>query len=298
MKPFFPFLLAGGLLAAGGWVLARRRKYPLAPGLPPLNLFVVPAALVSPGLVAKGNATLANPPLPAPPAGIIRRRTEIPGPDAARLPLTLYEPEGAEGPLPCLVYLHGGGFCFADAGYIHETVMDYARLAGYRVLFVHYRTSEKAAFPAAFEDACAQWARDCTPIRLCFQLLVYPVTDSRMQTESIRRGRDTPLWNASLNRRMWRLYLREGDGGRPAWAAPILADRFDGLPPAYLELEQFDCLHDEGLAYAGALRGAGVPVQVEEAAGTFHGFDVFRKAGIVQTMIKTRSQALRAAFGV
>ena len=34
MKPFFPFLLAGGLLAAGGWVLARRRKYPLAPGLP------------------------------------------------------------------------------------------------------------------------------------------------------------------------------------------------------------------------------------------------------------------------
>ena len=155
MKPFFPFLLAGGLLAAGGWVLARRRKYPLAPGLPPLNLFVVPAALVSPGLVAKGNATLANTPLPAPPAGIIRRRTEIPGPDATRLPLTLYEPEDAEGPLPCLVYLHGGGFCFADAGYIHENVMEYARLAGCRVLFVHYRTSEKAAFPAAFEDACA-----------------------------------------------------------------------------------------------------------------------------------------------
>lgn len=78
-----------------------------------------------------------------------------------------------------------------------------------------------------------------------------------MQTESIRRGRDTPLWNASLNRRMWRLYLREGDGGHPAWAAPMLADRFDGLPPAYLELEQFDCLHDEGLAYAGAGRGSG-----------------------------------------
>lgn len=142
-----------------------------------------------------------------------------------------------------------------------------------------------------------QRARDCTDIRLCFQLLIYPVTDSRMQTESIRRGKDTPCWNASLNRRMWRLYLREGDGGRPAWAAPMLAERFDGLPPAYLEVEQFDCLHDEGLAYAGALRGAGVPVQVEEVAGTFHGFDVFCKAGIVQTMIKTRSRALRAAFG-
>lgn len=96
---------------------------------------------------------------------------------------------------------------------------------------------------------------------------------------------------------MWRLYLREGDGGRPAWAAPMLAERFDGLPPAYLEVEQFDCLHDEGLAYAGALRGAGVPVHVEEVAGTFHGFDAFHKAGIVQIMIKTRNRALRAAFG-
>lgn len=326
------FLLGAGLLAAGGWVLARRRKYPLAPGLPPLNLFVVPAALVSPGAVAKGNATLAAAPLPDPPAGILRRRIEIPGPDGTRLPLTLYDPAGDAGPLPCLVYLHGGGFFFADAGYIHENVMDYARLAGCRVVFVHYRTSEKAAFPAAFEDACAalryawdnadalgidrarlavggdsaggalaaactQWARDCTDIRLCFQLLVYPVTDSRMQTGSIRRGRDTPCWNASLNRRMWQIYLREGDGGHPAWAAPMLADRFDGLPPAYLEVEQFDCLHDEGLAYADALEGAGVPVQRQQVAGTFHGFDVFRDAPIVRTMIETRSRALRAAFG-
>ena len=41
-----------------------------------------------------------------------------------------------------------------------------------------------------------------------------------------------------------------------------------------------------------------MPVQRQEVAGTVHGFDVFRKAGIVQTMIKTRSQALRVAFGV
>lgn len=149
----------------------------------------------------------------------------------------------------------------------------------------------------ALAAACTQWARDCTDIRLCFQLLVYPVTDSRMQTGSIRRGRDTPCWNASLNHRMWQIYLREGDGGHPAWAAPMLSDRFDGLPPAYLEVEQFDCLHDEGLAYADALEGAGVPVQRQEVAGTFHGFDVFRDAPIVRTMIETRSRALRAAFG-
>ncbi len=111
--------------AAAAWCVLRRRKYPLAPGLPPLNLFVVPAALVSAKLVAAGNAALARAPLPEPPAGVTRRRIEIPGPNAASLPLTLYAPENAAGPLPCLVYLHGGGFCFADAGYIHENVMDY-----------------------------------------------------------------------------------------------------------------------------------------------------------------------------
>ena len=226
--------------AAAAWCVLRRRKYPLAPGLPPLNLFVVPAALVSAKLVAAGNAALAGAPLPEPPAGVTRRRIEIPGPNAASLPLTLYAPENAAGPLPCLVYLHGGGFCFADAGYIHENVMDYARLAGCRVVFVHYRTSEKAAFPAAFADACA--------------------------------------------------------GDHPSWAAPMLAERFDGLPPAYVEVEQFDCLHDEGIAYAAALQAAGVSVQVEDVRGTFHGFDVFRKADLVKKQIEARSRALRTAF--
>lgn len=226
--------------AAVAWCVLRRRKYPLAPGLPPLNLFVVPAALVSAKLVAAGNAALARAPLPEPPAGVTRRRIEIPGPNAASLPLTLYAPENAAGPLPCLVYLHGGGFCFADAGYIHENVMDYARLAGCRVVFVHYRTSEKAAFPAAFADACA--------------------------------------------------------GDHPSWAAPMLVERFDGLPPAYVEVEQFDCLHDEGIAYAAALQAAGVSVQVEDVRGTFHGFDVFRKADLVKKQIEARSRALRTAF--
>lgn len=39
----------------------------------------------------------------------------------------------------------------------------------------------------------------------------------------------------------------------PQYAAPMLAQSFSGLPPAYVEVEEFDCLHDEGMAYAHAL---------------------------------------------
>ena len=103
-------------------------------------------------------------------------------------------------------------------------------------------------------------ARDTGEVRLCFQLLVYPVTDARMQTLSIRQFTDSPCWNARLNRRMWRLYLRDGWGSRRAYASPMEADSFAGLPDAYVEVEQFDCLRDEGIAYAAVLAAAGARV--------------------------------------
>ena len=37
-------------------------------------------------------------------------------------------------------------------------------------------------------------------------------------------------------------------------------------------------------------------MQVEDVRGTFHGFDVFRKADLVKKQIEARSRALRTAF--
>ncbi len=324
-------IILGMALIAALWAAARFEKYPLAPGLPPVNLFVVPAGVLRPGLVQKLNALMGKMPLPPLPEGLARQTMEIDGPGGTRLPLTLYAPAGAQEPLPGLVYLHGGGFCFTDSAPIQQNAMQYALSAGCRVVCVNYRTSDRDPFPAPFEDACAalryvwdnadelgidrarlaiggdsaggalaascaQWARDCTDIRLCFQLLIYPVTDDRMETASMRSGSDTPCWNAKLNRRMWEMYLRGGPADPPAWAAPMRAERFSDLPPAYVEVEQYDCLHDEGVNYAIAMRDAGVPVQLEDVPGTYHGFDINPQAKIAQKMIARRAEALRQAF--
>ena len=130
------------------------------------------------------------------------------------------------------------------------------------------------------------------------KVLVYPVTDNRMETDSMKKFMDSPMWNANLNRRMWELYLRNGDHGMPQYAAPMLAGNFAGLPPAYVEVEEFDCLHDEGIAYAQALSSAGVPVQLVDMKGTFHGFDSFWKADISRTAVKKRIEALRRGFRI
>lgn len=326
-------LLAGALAVAGAaaWSAHRNKKYPLAKGYAPFNKFAVPGGFVCRPVSALGNAVLQKIPLPAVPAGIKRSVLQIPAADGTLLSLTVYGPERSGEALPCLVYLHGGGFCFGDAWYIHQNVCDYALAAGCRVVFVHYRTTDCVAFPVPFQDccsalqyvwqnvatlgidpariaiggdsaggalaaACALWARDEAKIPLCFQLLVYPVTDCRMQTPSMQKFTDSPLWNARLNRRMWQLYLREGDGGRIAYASPMLAGDFSNLPPAYVEVEQFDCLHDEGIAYANALQNAGSAVQLEDVPGTFHGFDVFRNTAVTKQMLARRGQALRRAF--
>ena len=321
-------LLAAAL--AGGWTLWRRRKYPTAKGYPSLELFPVPGWVLTPSLARLGNRILRQLPLPRPPAGVRREFLCCAGADGHPVPLTLYRPEHVSGPLPCLVYFHGGRFCFEAAGYLHRNVADYARLAGCLVVMVHYRTSDRFPFPVPFQDcraalgyvhahagqldadagrlavggdsaggalaaACALWAREAG-IPVCFQLLLYPVTDARMTSTSMAQYRDSPLWSARLNRRMWQLYLRGGCQGPRQFASPLEAEDLSGLPGAYVEVEQLDCLRDEGAAYAGALERAGSPVELRQLAGTFHGFDLFRSHPLTGAAIRTRARALQRAF--
>ena len=56
------------------------------------------------------------------------------------------------------------------------------------------------------------------------------------------------------------------------------AESFAGLPPAYIETAEFDCLHDDGILYADLLQKAGIEVTVNETKGTMHGFDIATKA--------------------
>jgi acetyl esterase/lipase len=74
--------------------------------------------------------------------------------------LDLYLPEKAEGPLPLLIWVHGGGWqngskdgCLPlRGGYVER---------GYAVASINYRLSGHAVFPAQIEDckAAIRWLR-------------------------------------------------------------------------------------------------------------------------------------------
>ena len=65
-------------------------------------------------------------------------------------------------------------------------------------------------------------------------------------------------------------YARENTS---PYAAPARADDLTGLPPAFVQTNGLDPLRDEGIQYAMRLMAAGVPVELYNAPGAYHGAD-------------------------
>ena len=148
----------------------------------------------------------------------------------------------------------------------------------------------------ALATAVAQMARDRKGPEVIFQMLIYPVTDSRQKTESIKKFVDTPLLNSKVNKGMWKLYLKDSVKGNKAYAAPNEAEGFSDLPSAYIEVAEFDCLRDEGLEYAKSLEEAGVEVKVREVKGAIHDFEIAKNSDYIKEVIKSRGETLKEAF--
>ena len=127
-------------------------------------------------------------------------------------------------------------------------------------------------------------------------MLSYPFLDGRCSSRSSKKFTDTPMWNSRLSQGMWQGYAPEVDKDQLAYASPAEARDFSGLPDAYVELAEFDCLHDEGLALAGSLESAGAEVVVNDIKGTMHGFDTVEKAPTSKAAIQSRIAYMKGKF--
>jgi acetyl esterase/lipase len=114
----------------------------------------------------------------------------------------------------------------------------------------------------------------------------------------MRAFQDTPLWNAPSSKLMWDVYLKcEDRNNLPKYVSPLQRTDLKGLPPAYIETAEFDCLRDEGLLYAQRLKETGISVALNQTKGTIHAYDIIEKSSITQDSIQRRVTALRQAFG-
>lgn len=68
------------------------------------------------------------------------------------------------------------------------------------------------------------------------------------------------------------------------------------MPPAYIEVAEFDSLHDDGVLYARLLEREGIETELHETKGTIHGFDTKLTAPTTRKMAAMRIEYIRRMF--
>ncbi|GAA3507898.1 acetyl esterase [Streptosporangium album] len=220
-----------------------------------------------------------------------------------------FRPAGATGPLPTLLYVHGGRWMLGDAQTHAGLISELVTGAGVCAVVPEYSRTPEARYPVALEECYAllAWAvsradglgldarrlavaGDCAEAtlaaavtmlaksrrgpRISAQLLYYPLTDSRCDSPSQRQFATGYLLTRRALRAYWAQYVADPALRAEPTASPLCARTEDlvGLPPALVVTAEADVARDEGEQYARRLCAAGVEVSAVRFLGTIHDF--------------------------
>jgi acetyl esterase len=248
----------------------------------------------------------------------------------------IIRPQGSEGVLPAIIYMHGGGWILGSARTHDRLVRELAVGAGAALLFVEYPNAPEGRYPVAIEQgyATAQWvlangaarrldssriavagesvggnmtaaltlmAKQRGDVRFAHAGIYYPVTDAAMDTASYDEFAEGYYLTRKAMEWFWDAYIPDPEQRTQITASPKQAttEQLTGLPPTLLLVDEADVLRDEGEAYAAKLREAGVPVTTVRYDGVVHDFmllNAMSEAHATRAAIAQAIAHLRAAF--
>lgn len=259
----------------------------------------------------------------------------IDGPDGSgTIDVWFYRPQGADGPLPCLFHIHGGGFMLGDAAHLEPAHRQISARLGCCIASVNYRLAPETCYPGQIEDcyAALSWlfrmadtlgvdraaigvggesaggglaaalallVRDRREHRLKFQHLIYPMLDDRTCIDPAPQPfAGEYIWTPANNALGWTSLLGgpPGEPDVPIYAAPARATDLAGLPPTFLAVGALDLFVEEDLDYGRRLIRAGVPVELHVYPGGFHAFDVAATAAVARQIRRDSLDALARAL--
>jgi acetyl esterase len=244
-------------------------------------------------------------------AGVrVQERMIVPGGGRGgrEMAVRVYRPATEDGPLPVVVFFHGGGWVVCSLETHDPYCRALAQEAGVVVVSVDYRLAPEHKFPAGVEDclAATEWVpahgaelrvdgsrvfvagdsaggtlaavvalllRDKGVKGLAGQILIYPVT-AHYDPPTASYLENAEGYGLTRKGMMWFWdhYLNDRSEAKDFRAAPLVAASLRGLPRAFVVTAEYDVLRDEAQAYARRLEEAGVEVTHVFAEGMNHGF--------------------------
>ncbi|RDL30792.1 uncharacterized protein BP5553_10137 [Venustampulla echinocandica] len=244
---------------------------------------------------------------------LVHEDTTIPGPDGNTIEVTIVKKKDqAPGLRPGIFYLHGGGLILGKRTFLLQSTFPWIKELDTVLITPEYRLAPENQHPAMVEDcyAALKWVVENTsklgidpnklmiaghsaggglaagttllardrklPVKLCAQLLCYPMLDDRRITVSSRQFDDVGTWKGNLNDLAWSCVL-DGKKDREdvIYAAPARATDLSGLPTTWIDVGAAEPFRDEDVAYATKLWECGVQTELHVWAGAFHGYDLF-----------------------
>src|SRR5215469_1625084 len=266
----------------------------------------------------------------------IEDRTVPAGP-GGNVKLRIFRPEGSNGPLPVVMYFHGGGWVLGDADTYDYYMRELTNGTGAAVVFVEYSRSPEARYPVAVEEcfAATRWvaahgselklnssqmavagdsaggnmaavvcllAKERGGPEIAAQVLIYPATGHVFDSASFREFATGYFLTRENSQWFWQQYTGGAAVEHEPTACPLEAtlEQLKGLPPALVITGECDVLRDEGEAYANKLRAAGVPVTATRYQGIIHDFvmlNALRETHAAEAAINQAVSVLRTALG-
>nr|WP_301287343.1 alpha/beta hydrolase [Sphingobium sp. OAS761] len=265
--------------------------------------------------------------------GVAWRDDHAPSPAGHDVPVRVYTPAGAAGPLPLIVQIHGGGYVMGSHRISHAANLATAAAVDAVIVAVDYRLAPETVAPGSVEDcyaalnwaveraealgidgariavrgesaggglaaALCQLARDRGGPAIIHQNLIYPMLDDRTCITRQPDHLGAFVWTPQANSFGWRSLLGTEPGGAsvPPYAVPARAESLAGLPPAFIAVGALDLFLAEDMDYARRLIEAGVAAELHVYAGAYHGFDMLPDAEPVLRMKRDATAALRRAL--
>jgi acetyl esterase len=219
----------------------------------------------------------------------------------------IYRPKRNNTKLPCLIYMHGGGWIIGDLDSHDGVCVDIALDGDCQVIALDYGLSPENKFPKALyqcheifnevfqnagefniaknrlsiggDSAGGNLALSSTLLMMknggplpLYQFLIYPCIDKNFDSYSYLKHSEAPFLTKKMMLWFFDTYLNGPEDYSNALAFPILEKSFSGMPKTVLLNAELDPLATEGKKLAKKLIDDGVPIFHKEAKSLIHGF--------------------------